>query len=131
MILFLQEIHCEGKKGAGSKRAQSVTLTWNPLQTNELQHMYVRVSVRTSASLLAQRVKNLPATQETGVCPLGWEGPLEKGKAAHSSILVWSIPWTEEPGRLQSMGLPRVRYDRATNALTYVSICVFMTIRGL
>ena len=108
-----------------------MTLTWNPLQTNELQHMYVRVSVRTSASLLAQRVKNLPAAQETGVCPLGWEGPLEKGKAAHSSILVWSIPWTEEPGRLQSMGLPRVRYDRATNALTYVSICVFMTIRGL
>ena len=108
-----------------------VTLTWNPLQTNELQHKYVRASVRTSASLLAQRVKNLPAMQETGVCPLGREGPLEEGKAAHSSILAWSIPRTGEPGGLQSMGLPRVRYARATSALTYISICVFMTIRGL
>ena len=42
---------------------------------------------------------------------LGWEDPLEKGKATHSSILVWRIPWTEEPGRLQSMGLQRVGHD--------------------
>ena len=52
----------------------------------------------------AQTVKNLPAGQETQVQPLGQEDPLEKGMAAHSCILAWSIPWTEEPGGLQSMG---------------------------
>ena len=46
------------------------------------------------ASLVAQLVKNPPAVQETGVPPLGWEDPLEKGKATHSSILAWRIPWT-------------------------------------
>ena len=49
-------------------------------------------------------VKNLPAMQETWVQSLGLEDPLEKGTATHSSILAWRIPWTEEPGRLQSMG---------------------------
>ena len=49
-------------------------------------------------------VKNLPTMQETLVRSLGWEDPLEKGMATHSSILVWRIPWTEEPGELQSMG---------------------------
>ena len=48
----------------------------------------------------AQMVKNLPATQETRVQSLGWEDPLEKGMATHSSILAWRIPWTEEPGKL-------------------------------
>ena len=56
------------------------------------------------ASLLAQSVKNLPAMQETWVRFQGWEDPLEKEMATHSSILAWRIPWTEEPGRLQSMG---------------------------
>ena len=55
--------------------------------------------------LVAQMVKNLPAMQETGVWSLCWEDSLEKGMADHSSSLVWRIPWTEEPGRLQSMGL--------------------------
>ena len=59
----------------------------------------------------AQMVKNLPAVQETWVQSLGWEDPLEKGIATHSSILAWRIPWTEEPGGLQSMGSQRVRYD--------------------
>ena len=54
------------------------------------------------ASLVAQIVKNLPATQETGVRSLGGEDLLEKGMAIHSSILAWRIPWTEEPGRLNS-----------------------------
>ena len=49
-------------------------------------------------------VKNPPAMQETRVQSLGWEDPLEKEMATHSSILAWRIPWTEEPGRLQSMG---------------------------
>ena len=56
-------------------------------------------------------VKNLPAMLETQVRSLGWEDPLEKGMAAHSSVLAWRIPWTEEPGWLQSMGLQRVRHD--------------------
>ena len=58
----------------------------------------------TGASLVAQMVKNLPAMQETWVPSLGWEDPLEKGMATHSSIFAWRIPWTEEPGRQQSMG---------------------------
>ena len=53
--------------------------------------------------LVAQMVKNLLAVQETQVPSLGWEDPLEEGVATHSSILAWRIPWTEEPGRLQSM----------------------------
>ena len=55
------------------------------------------------ASLVAQKVKNLPAMLETWVQSLGWEDPLEKGTATHSSILAWRILWTEEPGGLQSM----------------------------
>ena len=60
------------------------------------------------ASLIAQSVKNLPAMQETLVRFLGWEDPLEKEMATHSSILAWRSPWTEEPGRLQSMGSKRL-----------------------
>ena len=56
-------------------------------------------------------VKSLPAVQETQLQSLGWEDPLEKGMAAHSSILAWRIPWTEEPVRLQSMGLQSVGHD--------------------
>ena len=57
------------------------------------------------ASLVAQMVKNLPEMQEIWVQSLGQEDPLEKGTAAHSSILAWRIPWTEDPGGLQSMEL--------------------------
>ena len=64
------------------------------------------------ASLVAQLVKNLPTMRETWVPSLGWEDPLEKGKATHSSILAWRIPWTEEPGWLATaLGLHRVRHD--------------------
>ena len=66
------------------------------------------------ASLIAQLVKNLPAVQETQVQFLGGQDPLEKEMATHSSILAWKIPWTEEPGGLQSMGVARVRHDLAT-----------------
>ena len=66
---------------------------------------------KTWASLVAQLVKNPPAMQETWVQSLGWEDPLEKGTATHSGILAWRIPWTEEPGRLKSMGLQRVGHD--------------------
>ena len=56
-------------------------------------------------------VKHLPTMQETRVRSLGGKDPLEKEMATHFSILAWRIPWTEEPGRLQSMGLQRVRHD--------------------
>ena len=59
-------------------------------------------------------VKNLPAMQETWVQSLDWEDTLEKGMAIHSSILAWKIPWTEELGRLQSMGSGRVGHNGAT-----------------
>ena len=60
-------------------------------------------------------VKRLPAMQETWVRSLGWEDPLEKEMATHSSILAWRIPWTEEPGGLQSTGLQRVRHSQVTS----------------
>ena len=60
---------------------------------------------------MAQRVKRLPAMQETQVRSLGREDPLGKEVATHSSTLAWKIPWTEEAGRLQSMGSQRVGYD--------------------
>ena len=59
-------------------------------------------------------VKNLSAKQETQVPPLGWEDPLEKGMATHSNILAWRIPWTGEPGGLQSMRSQRVGHDLMT-----------------
>ena len=68
---------------------------------------YLKISI----SLVAQRLKRLPAMQETWVQSLGWEDPLEKEIATHSSILAWKIPWTEEPGRLQCMGSQRVGHD--------------------
>ena len=63
------------------------------------------------ASLVAQTVKSPPAMQEIWVQPLGQEDPLEEERETHSSILAWRIPWTEEPGGLQSVGSQRVRHD--------------------
>ena len=60
---------------------------------------------------MTQKVKNLPAMQDTQVQSLDQEDPLEKGMATHSSILAWRIPWTEEPGGLQSMVSQRIRHD--------------------
>ena len=65
--------------------------------------------------LVAQRLKHLPPMQETWVQSLGREDPLEKEMATHSSILAWRIPWTEEPGRLQSTGSQRVGHNWATS----------------
>ena len=62
-------------------------------------------------SPVSQRVKSLPAMQETQDQPLGQEDPLEEGMEIHSSILAWRIPWTEKPGGLQSMGSHRVRHN--------------------
>ena len=61
--------------------------------------------------LVVQMVKKLPAMQETRVRSLGWEDPLEEVMATYSSVLVWRLPWTEEPGGLQTTGLQRVGHD--------------------
>ena len=68
----------------------------------------------TRTSQVAQMVKNLPALWETWVRSLGWEDPLERGMATHSSILAWRLPWTEEPGGLQYMGHKESDTTKAT-----------------
>ena len=73
-------------------------------------------------SLMVQMVKNLLVMQETWVRSLGGEDPLEKAMAPHSSILAWRKPWTEEPGRLQSMGSYRVWHDWVINTFTYIKM---------
>ena len=85
---------------------------WEPLGIDyPLQYSWV--------SLVAQMVKNLPAMRETWVWSLGCEDPLEESMANHSSILAWRISWTEEPDRLQSMGLQRAGQDWATNTFSF------------
>ena len=73
------------------------------------------------ASLLAQMVKNLPVIWKIQAQSLGREDPPEKGMTIHSSILAWTIPWTEELGGLQSMGSQRVRYNWATNMTIFIT----------
>ena len=75
--------------------------------------------------------KNLPALQETWIQSLGWEDPLEEAMATHSSILAWRIPWTEEPGGLQSMGSQRVRHSWATFFLRNYHLSIFNTISAI
>ena len=77
----------------------------------------------TQPSLVAQLVKNLPATRETWVQFLGWEDPLEKEMATHSNILAWKIPRTEKPGRLQSMGSQRSDMTE-TNTFTFICFLI-------
>ena len=69
---------------------------------------------------MSQMVKNPPEVQQTQVWSLGWEGPLEKKMATHSSILAWKIPWREEPGGLESMGSKRIRHNRAANTSSFL-----------
>ena len=73
--------------------------------------------------IVAHVVKNLPTVQETGIQSLDQEDPLEKGMATRSSILAWRIPWTEEPGGLQSMGSPWVGHEWATDTWLDSSLC--------
>ena len=76
---------------------------------------------------MAQRVKRLPTMQETWIWFLGGEDPLEKEMATHSSTLAWKIPWTEEPGGLQSMGSQRVRHDWTTSPSPFLIFhCVYV-----
>ena len=85
-------------------------LSSNRKSTNKLKLIFLFL-----ASLVAQMVKRPPAMWETWVQSLGWEGNLEREMARYSSTLAWKIPWTEEPGKLQSMGSQRVTQDWATS----------------
>ena len=76
---------------------------------------FPQLQMEIGASLVARSVKNLPERQETQVQSLGWTDLLEKNVATHSSILAWRIPWTEEPGMLQSIGFQRVGHDLVIN----------------
>ena len=75
------------------------------------KHSQVEFIAGMKGSLVAQTVKRLSMTRESRVRSLGWEDPLEKEMAIHSSTIAWKIPWTKEPGRLQSMGSQRVGHD--------------------
>ena len=83
------------------------------------------------ASLMAQMVKNLPTMRGDLCFILGWENSLENEMAAHSSILTWRIPWTEEPGSLQFMGLQRIRHSWATNTFTFFQWFIYIPNRPL
>ena len=76
-------------------------------------------------SLVAQMVKNLPTIQETQVLSLDQEDALEKGMAVHSNILAWRIPWTEEPGKLQTMWSQRIRHNWDSNTTTILNIMTY------
>ena len=93
---------------------------------SKAKEMFVFIQVNDDLGAMAQRVKSLPTIQETQVQSLGWEDPLEKEIATHSSILAWKIPWIEEPGGLQSIGCQRVRHDEQlhiqVNKMPYISL---------
>ena len=95
-------------------------ITWMPV---ELVFCIIHNSFSIFLKVVDQSVKNLPAMQETWVPSLGWEDSLEKKMATHSSI-AWRMPWTEEPGRLQSMGLKKVEQDWVTNTFTLSELTV-------
>ena len=97
-----------------SSVTQSSPTLWDPMDCST-SGFPVCYHSRSYSTEVAQTVKRLPTMRETWVWSLGWEFPLEKEMATHSSTLTWKIPWTEEPGRLQSMGSQRVGHDWATS----------------
>ena len=113
----------------------SVQLQYDPDSPGRLYkivytHTHTHTHTHARASPVALVVKNPPPMQETEVTQfqsLGWEDPLEEGMATHSRILAWEIPWTEKPGRLQSIGSQRVRHDwddlLSMHVQTYTNTC--------
>ena len=91
--------------------SQTRECLWSLSLVSENVFFFFNFLFYSRASLVTQSIKNLPALQETWVRSPGQEGSLEKEMATPSSILAWRIPWTEEPGGLQSMGSQRVRQD--------------------
>ena len=124
IIVHLGEMHSAVSQGIGSNSPVVIPTIFRFSATEALlSHRSYWVLQPPSihwASLVAQTVKRLPTMRETQVRSLGWEDPLEKGMATHSSTLAWRIPWTEEPGRLQSMGWQRVGHDWATSLLLFI-----------
>ena len=107
-------LQCSSEQLQHTNSSQPDTNTSAYCGSRVVLHVLTGTTSRIWASQVALVVKNPPAMQETWVQSLGWEDPLEKGMATHSSILAWRIPWTEEPGGLQSMGLQRVGPDWVT-----------------
>ena len=106
----MNNIEVQGNEKSYLKKINSEILHESSLVIYYM-NMYIQISMYVWVSLMAQMVRCLPAVQKTQVWSLGWEDPLEKEMATHSSTLDWKILWTEEPGRLQSMRLERVGHD--------------------
>ena len=116
---------------SNSLKYQCLKSHWNAkshqFKSPKCHHLNYLIQIWVRTSLVAQIVKHLSTMQETWVQSLGWEDPLEKEMAIHSSTIAWKIPWTEEPGSLQSMGLQRVGHNWATS-LTYLRL--YLSILG-
>ena len=97
------------------QETQIWSLGWEDPREKDIDDNTDNAYLPRAASLVAQRLKRLPAMWETWVRSLGQEDPLEKEMATHSSVLAWKIPWTEEPGGLQSTGAQRVGHDWETS----------------
>ena len=113
--------------------AQSCPTLCNPVECSlpgSSVHGILQARILEWVAKVAQTVKRLSTMRETRVWSLGWEDPLEKEMAIHSSTLAWQIPWTEEPGRLQSMGLQRVGHDWATwlHLKNFITVSVYMCV---
>ena len=115
LLFLIQSLVClsntlrerEGERGKEKEREKEwlIKQMWD-IKAIQTLSIFWDLSIWTmmSTSPVAQMVKNIPAMQKIQVWFLGWEDPMEKGMATHSSILAWRIPWAEEPGKLQSMG---------------------------
>ena len=121
-VRILEWVAISFSRGSSQPRIKPVSpaLQVDSLPLSHQGRLYIHMYTHTHThmyrvSTMAQQVKNLSTTQETWVPSLGLEDPLEEGMASHSSILAWGIPWTEEPGRLQSTGLQRVKHNKFIN----------------
>ena len=109
ILLTSNHLAIRSTKAGPSQRPQ-----WNGLNHSKMELPTFSLGIPPKASLVAHSIKSSPTMQETQVRSLSQEDPLEKELATHSSMLAWEIPWTEEPGGLQSVGSPRVGHDLMT-----------------